>query len=104
MNWKQLFSFQPGTPDAISVASFISMLAGILISICAAVSHLFFGTVIASEISLAQILLGAGAIAHGASSFSQGYGLNRMQPPILNNTLVNTGTVQPGQPKPKIVE
>jgi len=99
MNWKQLFSYQPGTPDIIMMACGLAMFVGILIAGVAAVMHMFFSHDIGAEISLAQLLIGAGAIGHGMNNFSQGFGMNRMITPP-----VNSGVVQPGQPKPKIVE
>ena len=75
MNWKDLFSYKPGTPDFISPVCNILMLEGGVIAVMAVIMHLFFHfDNISSEVTLAGILLGAGGLGHGGNSFINAYG------------------------------
>ena len=91
-----LFGYQPGTTDGMTVACVVAKAIGILISIVATIAYLCSRD-ISPLIPIIGILVGGGTLGGIGMYGAQAYGTRF-------NIPTTTGTVQSGQPKPKIVE
>jgi len=75
-----LFSYKPGTADIGMYTTNLSILAGVIIGLATAIKYLIWGGEVSPLVTISNVLVGVGTMGHGLNNFSQGFGMNRVNP------------------------